>query len=153
MKMEMTVANFRKHTADLAKAFDIDLLFNKDLKREQAMALILNEEAFTFIERMLGCKRKTVMAVPIEDETGYAVVMHEIGHHLAPNGIVLIKEPKPGCHPRDRFTYRAAQLVAETEAWEWARYYTEQVFVWTVGMESVRRFAIATYEEGRRTGR
>jgi hypothetical protein len=65
----------------------------------------------------------------------------------------LKKEPGPRSHPRERFEYLAAKLVAEEAAWDWARYYVEQVFTWTVAMESVKQYAFGSYQQARRLGR
>jgi hypothetical protein len=105
------------------------------------------------LDQLMGMKALMVHARPIDDETSYAIVMHEIGHHLAPNGKCLLPQPKAGCHPREIFTWAAAKLVAEEAAWDWARYYIEQVFIWTAGMEAVKQYGFETYLKFRRTGR
>ena len=151
--MEMTVRNFKWHAAEISRQFGIVVVYEERLARDQAMVLRLRGELLGPIDRLMGLKEGVVFARPIDDDTSYAVVMHEVGHHVAPNGYCLLPEPKPGCHTRDRFEYAAAKLVAEEAAWEWARYYVEQVFVWTIGMESVYQSVIRSYVYARRTGR
>jgi hypothetical protein len=151
MKMEMTVPNFRRHVDQLSEAFDVVVVYNKSLERSTAAALRLKD--LDMLQRLMGLNERMVLAPPIDDETSYVVVVHEFGHHLAPNGYCVKKEPGPTAHPRERFEYLAAKLVAEEAAWDWARYYVEQVFTWTVAMESVKQYAFGSYQQARRLGR
>ena len=45
---------------------------------------------------------------------------------------------------------QAAKLLSEEAAWDWARYYIEQVFEWTTTMEHVRQIAYGSYVEHRK---
>jgi len=145
--MEMTVANFKWHVAEISKRFQIPVILDSERERHKAIAL---NAIHRVTKESVG---RVVIAREIDDETSYAVVMHEFGHHLAPDGFCTKQKPKPGAHPREMFEYRAAKLVCEEAAWTWARYYIEQVFIWTVAMEQVRYFGINGYTEARRTGR
>jgi len=153
MKMEMTVLNFKWHVSMLSKAFDIAVIYDPRLNRDVAAAVLLNEERFTLIHKAMGLQRRAVCVPPIDDVTSYTVVMHEMGHHLAPNGFCMMPQPAPGSHPRVTFEWLAAKLVAEEAAWEWARYYIEQVFDWTTAMEQTKQYSLQTYVDGRRRGR
>lgn len=153
MKMEMNVVNMRQHVEQLSKAFDIGMVFDDTLTREKAAALRVNKNRITEFDRWAGIREKMVHTRPIMEETSYAVAMHEIGHHLAPNGYCLLTRPPMGCHPRKVFEWAAAKLVAEEAAWEWAQYYIEQRFYWTPAMEQVKQYAFETYLRFRRTGR
>ena len=147
----MTVENLRAHADELAKAFNIGVVYDKALPPDVAMALVFAPP--DPLSHWFGMREKMVAAPPIVDETSYAVVVHELGHHLAPNGYTAIKQPGPGRHPRETFEWAAAKLAAEEAAWDWARYYIEQVFMWTVAMEQTRQYAFNTYLKFRRTGR
>src|SRR5207248_1689652 len=140
-RMKPTAANFRQHVEQLADAFGITVIYDKALPRHEAAAMKLRPQSIPIIDQLMGLTDTIVHAPPIDDETSYAVVMHEMGHHLAPDGHCTHPVPKPGCHPRDRHSYMAAKLHAEHAAWEWAKYYVEQVFVWTTAMEHVRQYA------------
>lgn len=155
MQTAMTPTNLRDHAQSLATLFGITLVYSEKLKYEEAGAIVFDDSSPEAKRALaeVGCTKMVVRARAIIDEATYAVVMHEIGHHLAPNGHCLLKDPKPGCHPRDRYEWLAAKLVAEEAAWEWAQYYIEQVFVWTAAMEQVKRYGLGTYERGRRMGR
>ena len=147
--MEMTVKNFQWHAFAMATSFGVDLVLDPTLARNEAAVLRTQSLG---LERLLGMSDTIVHASPIDDETSYAVVMHEIGHVVAPNGWCAAKQPPPGAHPRDWFTFYAAKLVAEDAAWEWAQYYIEQVFVWTAAMEQVKQYGLGTYQHARARG-
>lgn len=154
MKMKLTVRNMCSHVDSLAKAFDICLVFDSSLPRDLAGSLDLTEvdpRIGELISKM-GLPTKSVIARPIDDITSYVVVVHEIGHHLAPNGRSRAKKPMPGSHPRLWYEFFAKKLIAEEAAWEWARYYVDQVFEWTVEMEMVQQQCFATYAQARLKG-
>ena len=148
--MEMTLANLRWHVATMAKRFDIAVIERTDLERHEAFSFRFRDEV-----ARLGIPVRSILVRRIDDESSYAVAMHEMGHHLAPNGYGpgLDEEPKPGCHPRERFEYYQRKLIAEEAAWEWARYYIEQVFIWTAAMEQTKEYGLSSYREARRLGR
>jgi hypothetical protein len=153
MKMAPTLENYLRHVAELSEAFQMCVLFDDTKPRHHARALLLDGKHLSSFDRELGLREQVVLAPPITDDCAYAVVMHEMGHHLAPNGLCRTPVPKPGCHRRDWFEFFAAKLVSEEAAWEWARYYIEQRFDWTIGMEATKQYALATYLQARRTGR
>lgn len=140
---EMTLPNMRSHVQGLADAFDIHLIIDESLKCDQAMATFL-------VHPKLG-RVPVVSAPPIQDETGYAVIMHELGHHLSPLGFVRrdLRMPVPhaGSHPRERHAWVTMQLEEEQAAWDWAQHYA---LWWTVAMESVRVVCFSTYETYRK---
>ncbi len=155
MKMEMSIPNLKRHAEQVAQGFQIVLVEDRLLKREQGRSMVLASTPYLqmleeFFE--VPMPHKVVHVFPIDDETSYAVAMHEIGHQVAPNGFCLLKRPKEGCHPRVVFEYLAAKLVCEEAAWEWAQYYIEQVFMWTAAMEMVKQYGLNTYRTGRRLG-
>ena len=122
------------------------LLLNQGLRPDEAAAVWIPHPS-------LG-RVSAVVAPPITDETSYAVVLHEMGHHLSALGNVrnvsAVPTPVPGCHPRERHRWAALKLVEEDAAWEWAQHYA---LVWTVAMEQTRILCYGTYEEGRRRTR
>lgn len=150
---DMSVRNLVLHVEQLSKAFDIGMVFDDELNRETAAAIRFEGRTISELDRWMGICEKMVHTRPIVDETTYVVALHEIGHHVAPNGYCLRVKPRIGCHPREVFEWAAAKLVAEEAAWEWARYYVEQVFYWTAAMEQTKQYAFETYLRFRRTGR
>jgi hypothetical protein len=153
MKMQMNVENMRRHVDQLSKAFDIGMVFDRSLDRETAAAVRLKGGLTQVSDRSLRVRERIVITRPIDEETSYAVAVHELGHHLAPNGYCDRPRPPTCSHPRELFEWAAAKLVAEEAAWEWAQYYIEQVFYWTVAMEQTKQYAFGTYLRFRRTGR
>jgi hypothetical protein len=120
-----------KHAHDIAGAFDIDLLLSDYLGPTDGVAMI----------RWDG--RRGVFARPITDERSYIVVMHELGHHLAPSG--MLREPMRLPVPRTFEEHRrwvALQVEEERAAWEWARHHA---LCWTPVMTFTERDAYATY--------
>jgi hypothetical protein len=144
MKMKMfTVDDMRQHVQDLANAFGIDLLLSDDTPPDVGAA----------IQHPDG-KHRAVLAKTVTDETSYAVVLHELGHHLSPLGTVRHelreKEPAPGCHPRERHRWINLKLMEEQAAWDWAQHYA---LCWTTAMEMVKMQTYGTYEESKRRTR
>lgn len=133
---------YRDHAYALAKAFNVLLALDETLKPHEAWAGHVIHD---------GKEYKAVAAPPIKDETSYIVVLHEMGHHLAPCGFVRSdmkrKPPAPGCHPRERHEWVGLMLVEEDAAWEWAQHYALE---WTVAMEQVKMMCYGTYEEHRK---
>jgi hypothetical protein len=133
--MKMETAKLVKHAYELAAAFDIDLVLMEDLPPDTAVAMFHPDG-----------KQRGVMAKVITDETSYAVVLHEMGHHLAPCGFLRkgMKEPAPGCHPRERHRWINLKLMEEEAAWAWARHYALE---WTTAMQMVELQAYGTYTQ------
>lgn len=132
MEMKMETVKLAQHVQDLAKAFGIRLVFDSNLAPDEAMASHHHDGV------------DVVIARPVTDETSYAVVLHEMGHHLQPMGHLRTEKdiPKPGCHPRDRHRWANLKLEEEQAAWIWARHYALE---WTIPMAMVERFAYETY--------
>lgn len=113
-----------RHARELAAAFEILLIEVVGLPPEDAAA---------------NTTERAVVAAPIIDETTYAVVLHEIGHILAPLGSLA--------HQRQRATSieqaHRLRLEAEDAAWAWAKHYALD---WTPAMDALRVWAYGTYE-------
>jgi hypothetical protein len=114
----LTPALRQRHAQELAAAFDVRLLEHVRVKPEEAFTL---------------AQARIVLCAPITDETTYAVALHEIGHLVAPAGVL-----------RNTQTGDRARLMADEEmaAWEWARHYALD---WTPVMEQLARWALRTY--------
>ncbi len=116
----MTPEQRRKHCHDLAKAFDVRLIEDSKLPPEHARADVAN---------------RTVFSAPIADETIYAVVLHEMGHVLAPAGALRTESTRLSS---------GLMLHEEQAAWEWAQHYALE---WTAVMQGLREWALRTYAE------
>jgi hypothetical protein len=124
------------HVEDLARAFDVDLLLTPVLRRERAAAI-----------RHPWSKRRAVLAHPVTDETSYAVVLHEMGHHCAVLGHLradlMIKTPGRFAPREEVMRYLRVMLEEERAAWDWARHYA---LYWTPAMMQVESIAYDSYE-------
>lgn len=141
----------RKHIDELAKAFNVRVVHHEGAP-DEAAALNLGE----FLGAMLfgherSSDRKAVeqeldydiaFSRPVTDETSYAVVLHELGHRIHPNGH-LPQEHKAARHDQER--HLAIQMLEEDNAWDWAMNHALQ---WSDLMDTVRRNTIATYQAG-----
>ncbi len=138
--LPIEILKLSNHIFDIARTFDIDLYLSDKLAREVAVS---------FHHPKTG--RKSVYGRPVTDETSYVILMHELGHHLAPSGHLLwepqylhLTVPKTLEQIQQM---KNLQLDSEYAAWEWAE---ANVLYWSAAMESVKQFALGDYE-GRRT--
>lgn len=115
------VQALRAHAFALAHAFGVRLIERDEHAPDDAFAV--------------PALRLCVVA-PIKDETQYAVALHELGHVLAPLGVIDDGEL------RDRAGRWRIKLDEETAAWDWAQHYA---LTWTPVMQSVREMTFATY--------
>jgi hypothetical protein len=115
-----TPAALQAHARELAAAFNVRLIESAQLKPEEAFG---------------RSDLRAVFCAPITEETTYAVVLHEIGHHASPTGVVR------GLVEGDRGNLIR---IEEAAAWAWARHYA---LAWTPVMERVARWAEGTYQQ------
>jgi len=129
-----------QHARALAAAFGIRLVEDASLKPEDAAAVTANVPTMEPIT--------AVICAPIIDETTYAVVLHEIGHHIAPLGNLRREWSAASKAARRPLTVRDYDLEVESEeaAWTYARHHA---LVWTDPMQFVQDFALGTYTRGR----
>lgn len=122
------------HARELAMTFGIHVRIDATLAPDDAGAGTLRS-ALPKAER-----RRCVKYKPITDETSYAVAMHELGHCLAPDGMLDYE------HRLFRMTLADARLQVHEEeaAWAWAQYYALQ---WTPLMNAVKEQALDTYRQ------
>jgi hypothetical protein len=143
--MNLSVPQMIEHVKSLASAFEVVLVFDHLLPRDVAGAVMVPVE---------GRNVRGVIARVITDETGYAVVLHELGHHLSALGsyrsLTFKHPPTMMDHPTVRHQYARQMWDEEVAAWEWAEHYALQ---WTVAMEQVKTIALASYDEHRRNVR
>ncbi len=114
----MTPEQRRNHCHDLAKAFDVRLIEDSKLSPDKARADVAH---------------RTVFSAPIADETIYAVVLHELGHVLAPAGALRTESTRLSS---------GLMLHEEETAWAWAQHYALE---WTEAMQALRDWALGTY--------
>lgn len=114
-----TVAQLQAHAQQVATAFDVRLIACPQLRPEEAFAVV---------------QLRAVFASPVVDETTYAVQLHELGHLLAPSGLLrdVVRDGDPANLMRDE----------EDAAWAWVRHHA---IVWTPVMETVAQWAEQTY--------
>lgn len=114
-----SVPELRRHAHELARAFEVLLVEDKDCAPDEACALP---------------RHRIVRVAPITDETLYAVALHELGHLIAPAGFV-----------RSSTTSSSLALRQHEEdcAWEWAEYHA---LLWTAPMQHVATWARGTYD-------
>lgn len=113
----MTTLTMQEHAEQLAKAFDVRLIVHSALKPHEACAIP---------------HLRVVLAAPIVEHLTYAVVLHELGHLVAPVGALT-----------DRPRTAKVQQAEEDAAWHWARHHALE---WTPEMEALARYAEATYQ-------
>ncbi|MBE3072755.1 MAG: hypothetical protein IMZ67_07240 [Acidobacteria bacterium] len=131
------------HVHGVAAAFGVTLVEDPALAPEQAGAI----PRPGMVPAGVG-PEGVVVARPVTDETSYAVVLHELGHVIAPSGQLGLELE---CRRRGGTPTTArdwALLVVEEEAaWEWAKH---DALDWTPAMESVCQYALSTYRAGAR---
>ncbi len=148
----MHIEQLARHARDLAAAFHLELIEDSSRHPLQADARHIAADTIHVNNRIIPTpgspERRIVTLHPIVDEGIYAIALHEMGHHLAPNGMI----PVAVKHAASTLEGIANLLLHEEEsAWEWAQHYA---LVWTDLMTSIRSFALFTYrmhvEQGRR---
>jgi hypothetical protein len=117
--MTMTPAARQAHARELAAAFNVRLIETAQLQPDEAMAIL---------------HLRVALVSPIIDETTYAVALHELGHLIAPTGVV--RHVTTG----DRGNL---QRIEEDAAWKWAKHYALD---WTPVMEALATWAEGTYQ-------
>lgn len=137
----MTVAEMVAHVQSLARAFHILLVLDNRLPREMAGAVPDCGKLFDE-PRLRGVRG--VFASEITDETGYAIVLHELGHLIAANGVLPRALPEYAPSREERRRYANFMFDEEHAAWDWAEH---QALIWSAAMESVRRIGLSSYEE------
>jgi len=142
--MVPTTSQLIEHAYALAKAFEVELRLHthRDDGTEWPRDLAVAGKC------TCGCDRWVVLARTISDDTGYAIVLHELGHCLSPWGTLRfalkLEEPKPGCHPRERHRWINLKLEEEEAAWAWARHHA---LYWSLAMEQVEQYGYRSYIE------
>lgn len=136
----MTSVQYTEHAYALAAAFHVRLVLLRGVSPSTAAADVREKTKKNSVEI------KTVYAKLITDDTSYIVVLHEMGHCLAPLGaltrLLNLTEPHKCSTWQELFRYVDTQIESEEAAWEWARHYALE---WTVGMEQVKLQSMDTY--------
>lgn len=80
---------------------------------------------------------RLVHMAPPDDDESYAIALHELGHFCHPDGnqTGIFRSEDP-----------AVMLAEEQAAWAWAR---QNAMRWTPAMETVARWGLGTYLEGK----
>jgi hypothetical protein len=112
--------DLQKHAYELAAAFDARLVEDGRMRPEDACAI---------------SGVRIAIVSPIVDETTYAVALHELGHLIAPLGVL-----------RTSVAGNPHNLMRDEEdaAWSWARHHA---LIWTPVMDRVAQWAEATYQQ------
>lgn len=138
-----TPAELAQHVGELAAAFGVRLIVIADKRFAPHDA--------GAVEVMDG--QRAVLISPVIDESTYAVALHELGHCLAPGGMLPEREfslqyrttKRPAC-------LRDVKLCIEEEhaAWDWAKHYA---LYWNNLMDHVHRLSHNNYvKHARRYG-
>ena len=90
-----------------------------------------------------SARYRTIYLPHVDDDTSYAVGLHELGHLVAPNGMLGagVVQRDIRCEtvlPMERYD----ALQGEMAAWAWA---ASVALEWTCGMEQVRQITLDTY--------
>jgi hypothetical protein len=130
--VDVTVDEMIAHVRELAKSARIGLALDHTLPRHRAAALSLPGLPGIVDELNL------IVAPTIRDDTGYAIVLHELGHHSAPGGKLRFLTPGP-TSPKQEAELMIREEVA---AWTWAQ---GRALCWTTAMEMTKEFALSSY--------
>ena len=124
MSRARSLEELREHAFELIKRFGIKMMTAKHVDRSFALP-----------------NQRAVAVVPITGEVEYAVLLHELGHILAPCGFL-----RPHMKPSDPVTLPVLRLIVEEEraAWEWAKHYAID---WTPTMEHICSITLGHYEQ------
>lgn len=127
----MTPEDMAKHVVEICRAFKIELVIDEAMPMERARAM-------NWVTLSGRITRRRLVISTITNDCEYAVVLHELGHSLAPDGRGV------GPHEHEKRTLEGQRKVlsAEAEAWHWARLNARD---WTLGMEQTRRLSIRRY--------
>lgn len=136
-----TVQELAEHARSIARAFNIHLEEGTEYSPEPhlASAVLLD---YSFLDPSLVMRG--VFVQPITNECMYAITMHELGHHCAPNGQIITRPVRRKDGTVVQKEDRLMNIVAERAAWEWAEHYALD---WTTAMEQAKVFGLATYEK------
>jgi hypothetical protein len=131
-----TAQDYRKHVLQLANAFHVSIREDPRRRPDQAAAGFLGQDALLPWDQ----RRRCAVFRPVKDESSYAVAMHELGHAVAPNGMLEYER-----NPRE-MTLRdfRLQLHCEEVAWDWA---IHQALHWTPLMDAVRQMCLGFYDD------
>jgi hypothetical protein len=128
----------KQHVERIAHEHDIVLALSSDQPRNSGRARRMD---------MPGLKG-VVVAHDVDDETSYAIVLHEIGHILAPNG--TLREPMglkmPTIFSPTHYKQRYLEVMCDEEraAWDWAR---ANALWWGAGMAQTEAYAYGSYAD------
>lgn len=87
-------------------------------------------------------KLRRIVVAEINNDTSYALALHEMGHVVSPDGHGKSHGLCRKCCQDPMYMYDL--LTEEFAAWAWAR---EQAIEWTVGMEQTEKYCIMSYLE------
>lgn len=132
--------SYAEHIQQLATAFKVAMIQNPNMPSDDARAVLVES---------MGLSVPVIIIAPVQDERTYAIGLHELGHLLAPCGMLsytegsqtyrLSKGVQFGC-------IRDVKLIIESElaAWEWAHSFA---LTWTPAMTNVEVIALSSYHE------
>jgi hypothetical protein len=141
------IARYAQHITQLARAFNVKLVVEPQLRPDQAGAGFMMTK-----DGVLLKNKPFIRVLPVTDETSYAAPLHEMGHMLHPTGHLTDQASKTfrdsvqtaGIHHAVFADFRDVRLLLESErsAWEWAKQYALE---WTPTMDAVRVMCMKSY--------
>lgn len=156
-------ARFAAHINELAAAFKVHLVIDKDMHPAAAgagnivMQCLLcgqkNRIPRVGIARCGRCKCAlgrfdmvdAVKIAPVDGDATYAVALHELGHRVMPLGSLRseMSATMQATHQVSTIRDVVLQLEQERAAWTWAHHHALE---WTPIMTAVEQNGIASYE-------
>lgn len=121
----LTVREMQAHIEELGRAFRIGVQYITDVTRSRA-ELVTDDKGVIRAPRTIGI-------VKIEHDAHYAIALHELGHHIAPDGFLESE--------KQRMT-ATLKLHREEAAWQQAQYYALN---WTTAMEQAMQIGLESY--------
>ena len=137
-----TASEYAAHVAALCRAFNIALVVRWGMDPAEAGA--------GFMQRAgILTTQLSIVIAPITEETTYAAAMHELGHCLAPLGMLRHEHGSREARGGGAYTIatqRDACLMIEEEiaAWRWAHH---NALDWTVAMQQLEMMMMARYAD------
>lgn len=161
MSLEFSVDVARQHVVDTAAQHHIELFTSLERARNRGF---LHQETYEALKKahptipldlQVSCAswhpddhtRRGVIAPPLSNAYGYAVLLHELGHHIAPNGRVRDFNRRPR-NFQDTFRLSEESLIEERAAWHWA--WEHSLFGWLPDMNDALKHGLKTHLETHR---
>jgi hypothetical protein len=132
--MNFSPMQLERHVRALASAFNVLIQFDPEM--DAVMSDIVrysNAKTNRVVASIIRCR-------PVEDDTTYAIAMHELGHACDPMGYAPddVREENMSKSRRANL-----ELDCERAAWRWARHYA---LTWNHSMDLVMYASLSHYK-------